>query len=234
MTTTDRPARPAAAPLLAALAGRVVVADGAMGTMLQASPATLSDFDGHEGCNEILNLTRPDIVRSIHDAYLDAGVDCVTTNTFGANLGNLGEYGLAARIEELSAAGAAIARAAADAASADGRPRWVLGSVGPGTKLPTLGHVRFAELRDAYQRNVAGLLHGGVDAVIVETCQDLLQAKAAVIARRPRDPADRTGDHRDHRGDAARHRDRGRPHRAGTARDQPDRAQLRDRPGRDE
>jgi len=184
MTTTDRRARPAADSLLAALAGRVVVADGAMGTMLQASPATLSDFDGHEGCNEILNVTRPDIVRSIHDAYLDAGVDCVTTNTFGANLGNLGEYGLAARIEELSAAGAAIARAAADAASADGRPRWVLGSVGPGTKLPTLGHVRFAELRDAYRRNVAGLLRGGVDAVIVETCQDLLQAKAAVIGAR--------------------------------------------------
>ena len=184
MTTTDRRAGPAADSLLAALAGRVVVADGAMGTMLQASPATLSDFDGHEGCNEILNVTRPDIVRSIHDAYLDAGVDCVTTNTFGANLGNLGEYGLAARIEELSAAGAAIARAAADAASADGRPRWVLGSVGPGTKLPTLGHVRFAELRDAYQRNVAGLLRGGVDAVIVETCQDLLQAKAAVIGAR--------------------------------------------------
>jgi len=184
MTTTDRRAGPAADSLLAALAGRVVVADGAMGTMLQASPATLSDFDGHEGCNEILNVTRPDIVRSIHDAYLDAGVDCVTTNTFGANLGNLGEYGLAARIEELSAAGAAIARAAADAASADGCPRWVLGSVGPGTKLPTLGHVRFAELRDAYQRNVAGLLRGGVDAVIVETCQDLLQAKAAVIGAR--------------------------------------------------
>ncbi|HEV3290122.1 MAG TPA: methionine synthase, partial [Streptosporangiaceae bacterium] len=184
MTTTDRSPRQPAAPLLAALAQRVVVADGAMGTMLQASPATLSDFDGHEGCNEILNVTRPDIVRSIHDAYLDAGVDCVTTNTFGANLSNLGEYGLEARIEELSSAGAAIARAAADAASAGGRPRWVLGSVGPGTKLPTLGHVRFAELRDAYQRNVAGLLRGGVDAVIVETCQDLLQAKAAVIGAR--------------------------------------------------
>ena len=174
MATTDRPARPAADPLLAALAGRVVVADGAMGTMLQASPATLSDFDGHEGCNEILNVTRPDIVRSIHDAYLDAGVDCVTTNTFGANLGNLGEYGLAARIEELSAAGAAIARAAADAASADGCPRWVLGSVGPGTKLPTLGHVTFRELRDTYQVNAEALLRGGADALIIETCQDLL------------------------------------------------------------
>jgi 5-methyltetrahydrofolate--homocysteine methyltransferase len=155
-----------------------------MGTMLQASPVTLGDFDGHEGCNEILNLTRPDVVRSIHDAYLAAGVDCITTNTFGANLGNLGEYGLQARVEELSEAGARIARAAADAVSTDSRPRWVLGSVGPGTKLPTLGHVRFADLRDAYQRNVAGLLRGGADAVVVETCQDLLQAKAAIIGAR--------------------------------------------------
>jgi 5-methyltetrahydrofolate--homocysteine methyltransferase len=184
MTTSDRPARETAGQLRAALAQRVVVADGAMGTMLQASPATLGDFDGHEGCNEILNLTRPDIVRSIHDAYLEAGVDCITTNTFGANFGNLGEYGLQARIEELSETGARIARAAADAASTGRRPRWVLGSVGPGTKLPTLGHVRFADLRDAYQRNVAGLLRGGVDAIVVETCQDLLQAKAAIIGAR--------------------------------------------------
>ncbi len=184
MTTTDRLARPAGASLLAALAERVVVADGAMGTMLQAAPVTLGDFDGFEGCNEVLNVTRPDVVRSVHDAYLEAGVDCVTTNTFGANLGNLGEYGLESRIEELSAAGAVIARAAVDAAGGDGRPRWVLGSVGPGTKLPTLGHVRFGGLRDAYQRNVAGLLAGGVDAVIVETCQDLLQAKAAVVGAR--------------------------------------------------
>src|SRR5215471_7584990 len=181
MTTSDRPPGQAAGQLRAALDQRVVVADGAMGTMLQASPATLGDFDGHEGCNEILNLTRPDIVRSIHDAYLEAGVDCITTNTFGANLGNLGEYGLEARIEELSEAGARIARAAADAASTGPRPRWVLGSIGPGTKLPTLGHVRFADLRDAYQRNAAGLLRGGVDAIVVETCQDLLQAKAAIV-----------------------------------------------------
>jgi len=184
MTTSDRSAHEAADQLRAALAQRVVVADGAMGTMLQASPATLGDFDGHEGCNEILNITRPDIVRSIHDAYLEAGVDCITTNTFGANFGNLGEYGLQARIEELSEAGASIARAAADAASTGRRPRWVLGSVGPGTKLPTLGHVWFADLRDAYQRNVAGLLRGGVDAIVVETCQDLLQAKAAIIGAR--------------------------------------------------
>src|SRR5262250_66050 len=167
--------------LRAALAERVVVADGAMGTMLQASAATLSDFDGHEGCNEVLNVTRPDIVREVHDGYLEAGVDCITTNTFGANLSNLGEYGLEHRIGELSQAGARIARQAADAWAAPGRPRWVLGSVGPGTKLPTLGHVRFAPLRDAYQANAAGLLRSGVDAIVIETCQDLLQAKAAVI-----------------------------------------------------
>src|SRR6266513_3580802 len=181
MTTSDRPPRQAARHLRAVLGQRVVVADGAMGTMRQASPATLGHFDGHEGCNEILNLTRPDIVRSIHDAYLEAGVDCITTNTFGANLGNLGEYGLQDRIGELSEAGARIARQAADAWAAPERPRWVLGSVGPGTKLPTLGHVRFAALRDSYQSNAAGLLRGGVDAIVVETCQDLLQAKAAII-----------------------------------------------------
>src|SRR5580693_1372735 len=155
---------------------RLLVADGAMGSMLQGIPTTLDDFDGHEGCNEILNVTRPDIVRSIHDGYLEAGVDCITTNTFGANLGNLGEYGIADRIEELAEAGARIARRAADD-WAGGRTRWVLGSMGPGTKLPTLGHVTFAELRDTYQASAAGLLRGGADALIVETCQDLLQAK---------------------------------------------------------
>ncbi len=167
--------------LRAALAERVVVADGAMGSMLQGSAATLDDFADHEGCNEILNVTRPDIVRSVHDGYLEAGVDAVSTNTFGANLGNLGEYGISDRVYELSLAGATLARQAADEAAADGRPRWVLGSIGPGTKLPTLGHVAFTELRDAYQQNAAGLLDGGVDGVVIETCQDLLQAKAAII-----------------------------------------------------
>ena len=177
----SRTADPQLRPLRTALTERLVIADGAMGSMLQGSSATLEDFVGHEGCNEILNHTRPDIVRSVHDGYLAAGVDAISTNTFGANLGNLGEYGISDRIYELSLAGATIAREAADAAAADGRPRWVLGSIGPGTKLPTLGHVSFAELRDAYQLNAAGLLAGGADALIVETCQDLLQAKAAII-----------------------------------------------------
>src|SRR6478752_9260795 len=96
------------------LAERVMVADGAMGTMLQAHDVTLDDFEGHEGCNEVLNATRPDIVRAVHDAYLEVGVDCVETNTFGANLGNLGEYDIADRIEELSRAGAEIARTTVD------------------------------------------------------------------------------------------------------------------------
>jgi 5-methyltetrahydrofolate--homocysteine methyltransferase len=170
--------------LRAVLAERVVVADGAMGTMLQASDATLDDFAGYEGCNEILNVTRPDIVTGVHEAYLEAGADCVTTNSFGANLGNLGEYGLVDRIGELSEASARLARAAADRWATPGRPRWVLGSVGPGTKLPTLGHTTFRELRDTYQVNAEGLLRGGADALIVETCQDLLQAKAAIIGAR--------------------------------------------------
>jgi len=171
-----------AGALRAALAERVVVADGAMGTMLQASAATTDDFRGHEGCNEVLNVTRPDIIRDVHRAYLAAGADCVTTNTFGANLGNLSEYGIPDQIAELSQAGARLAREVADEfTAADGITRWVLGSIGPGTKLPTLGHVSFRELRDTYFENAAALLRGGADGLIIETCPDLLQAKAAII-----------------------------------------------------
>ncbi|MFI7537653.1 methionine synthase [Streptosporangium sp. NPDC049376] len=164
-----------------ALAERVMVADGAMGTMLQAHEITLDDFEGHEGCNEVLNVTRPDIVRAVHDAYFEVGVDCVETNTFGANLAALGEYDIQERVFEYSEAGARVARQAADHWSAPGRPRYVLGSIGPGTKLPTLGHRPYGVLRDAYYDNAAGLISGGADALIVETCQDLLQVKAAVV-----------------------------------------------------
>ncbi|MER6159458.1 methionine synthase [Streptomyces sp. NPDC001868] len=168
-----------------ALATRVVVADGAMGTMLQAQDPTLEDFQQLEGCNEVLNVTRPDIVRSVHSAYFDAGVDCVETNTFGANLTALGEYDIPERTAELSEAGARIARETADEyAARDGRQRWVLGSIGPGTKLPTLGHTTFTAIRDAYQQNAEGLLAGGADALLVETTQDLLQTKASVVAAR--------------------------------------------------
>jgi 5-methyltetrahydrofolate--homocysteine methyltransferase len=168
-----------------ALATRVVVADGAMGTMLQAQDPTLEDFQHLEGCNEILNVTRPDIVRSVHEAYFAAGVDCVETNTFGANFAALGEYDIPERTFELSEAGARVAREVADAFTArTGQQRWVLGSMGPGTKLPTLGHVPYTTLRDAYQRNAEGLIAGGADALIVETTQDLLQTKSAVLGAR--------------------------------------------------
>ncbi|MCX4999251.1 methionine synthase [Streptomyces longwoodensis] len=181
--STDSRARVSA--LREALATRVVVADGAMGTMLQAQEPTLEDFQQLEGCNEILNVTRPDIVRSVHEAYFDAGVDCVETNTFGANHAAMAEYDIADRVEELSEAGARIAREAADAHTArDGRRRWVLGSIGPGTKLPTLGHVPYGTIRDGFQQNAEGLLAGGADALIVETTQDLLQTKASVLGAR--------------------------------------------------
>ena len=173
--TPDRPG------LLEALRARVVVADGAMGTMLQGADLSLDDFEGHEGCNEVLNTTRPDVVRGVHDAYFAVGCDAVETNTFGSNYANLGEYGIVERIRETALAGARIAREAADAWSTPDRPRWVLGSVGPGTKLPTLGHAPYAVLRDAYQEQCEAMVEGGVDAVLIETSQDLLQTKAAVV-----------------------------------------------------
>jgi 5-methyltetrahydrofolate--homocysteine methyltransferase len=167
--------------LLAALRSRVVVADGAMGTMLQAADLSLDDFEGHEGCNEVLNTTRPDVVRSVHDAYFAVGCDAVETNTFGSNHANLAEYGIVERIRETALAGARLARESADAWSTPERPRWVLGSVGPGTKLPTLGHAPYALLRDAYQEQCEAMVEGGIDAVLIETSQDLLQTKAAVV-----------------------------------------------------
>jgi 5-methyltetrahydrofolate--homocysteine methyltransferase len=170
--------------LLDVLAQRVLVADGAMGTMLQSVSLSLDDFAGLEGCNEILNVTRPDVVRTVHRGYLEAGADAVESNTFGANLANLAEYDIADRVRELAEVGARLAREVADEFAEPDRRRFVLGSVGPGTKLPTLGHISFAELRDAYTEQVRGLLTGGVDALLIETSQDLLQCKAAVIAAR--------------------------------------------------
>lgn len=173
---TDR-----AKALMAALAERVVIADGAMGTMLQAQKPSLADFENHEGCNEILNVTRPDIVLSVHDAYFETGIDCVETNTFGANWSNLSDYGIEDRIEELARAGAELARKSADSfTKQDSKPRWVLGSMGPGTKLPSLGHVSYGFLKETFALQAKGLIDGGADAFMIETSQDLLQTKAAV------------------------------------------------------
>jgi len=181
---SSEPAASVRPDLLAALRERVVVADGAMGTMLQEHDLGLEDFEDHEGCNEILSLTRPDVVRAIHDAYFEVGCDVVETNTFGSNYANLAEYGIVDRIAETALAGARIARASADAWTTPDRPRWVLGSVGPGTKLPTLGHAPYALLRDAYQQQCEAMIEGGIDGVLVETSQDLLQTKAAVVGAR--------------------------------------------------
>ena len=166
------------------LAERVVVGDGAMGTMLQSHNPTLEDFQNYEGCNEVLNVTRPDIVASVHRQYLEAGVDAIETNTFGANWANLAEYNIESRIHELALAGAQIARDVADEFSTPDKPRFVLGSLGPGTKLPTLGHTEYQILKDSYLTASLGLIEGGVDALLVETTQDLLQAKAAINGAR--------------------------------------------------
>ena len=166
------------------LVNRVLVADGAMGTMLQAQNPTMEDFQGLEGCNEILNVTRPDMVAAVHNAYLEVGVDAIETNTFGANWANLAEYEAEDRIYELALAGAKIARECADNFSTNEHPRYVLGSIGPGTKLPTLGHTTYEYLRNAYEVAAKGLIDGGCDGLLIETAQDLLQAKAAVNGSR--------------------------------------------------
>ncbi|MFG3341129.1 methionine synthase [Glycomyces sp. NPDC048151] len=166
---------------LETLQRRVVIADGGMGTMLQTFDPTMEDYDGFEGLTDILCLTRPDIVLGIHDAYLAAGADCIETNSFNANYGGLVEYDIVERARELARAAASLARQKADEYATPEWPRFVLGSMGGGTRLPTLGHAPMALLRDHYQECSAGLIEGGADAILVETAQDLLQAKAAVI-----------------------------------------------------
>ena len=165
---------------------RVVIYDGATGTFLQGLDLTADDFGGPEleGCNEFLVVTRPDAIRAFHAAYLEVGCDVVETNTFGAFAIPLAEYDLADRTHELNVTAARLAReVVADFATPD-HPRFVAGSVGPGTKMPSLGHISFAELRDAYQVQMDGLLEGGVDLLVIETQYDLLGLKAAMIAAR--------------------------------------------------
>lgn len=178
--------------LRSAMSQRVIIADGAMGTMLQDANPSLADFEGHEGCNEILNVSKPELVKSVHRKYLEVGVDAIETNTFGANWANLAEYGIEDRIYELAFAGGKLAREVADEFTSTSKPRWVLGSLGPGTKLPTLMHTDYLNLKDAYFTASKGLLDGGVDALLIETTQDLLQAKAAINgARKAIDECDR-------------------------------------------
>ncbi len=173
------------AAYLDALADKVVIFDGAMGTSLQLAGLGPDDFGGPalEGCNENLNLTRPDVVGAVHRSFLDAGVDVIETNAFGAFSVVLAEYGIAEQTEQINVAAARIARAEVDAAQAgDGRKRWVAGNLGPGTKFPTLGQIAYVDLRNAYEQQAAALLQGGVDLLVVETVYDLLQAKSAINA----------------------------------------------------
>ncbi|MGC1217682.1 MAG: methionine synthase, partial [Phormidesmis sp.] len=162
----------------------VLVFDGAMGTSLQMQELTAADFGGeaYEGCNEYLVETKPEAVETVHRSFLAAGADVIETDTFGGTSLVLAEYDLSDRAYELNKKAATIARKAADDFSTPEKPRFVAGSIGPGTKLPTLGHVDFDTLKEAYLEQVAGLMDGGVDLILVETCQDVLQIKAALTA----------------------------------------------------
>ena len=179
-------------PILEALRERILFYDGGMGTQLQARNLGPEDFGGArwEGCNDYLCLTRPDVVEAIHIAYLEAGADVVETNSFQASRVRLEEWGLAARTLELNRTAAAIARRAADRArAADGRPRFVAGSIGPSGMLPSsedpdLGRLRLEDLVEGFREQAQGLVEGGADVLILETCQDMLEMKAQILAAR--------------------------------------------------
>ena len=172
------------ANLLETLKERIVVFDGAMGTNLQVQNLTLDDFGGprFEGCNENLLITRPDAVEKVHAGFLDVGCDVVETNSFNGTPVDFAEYGVADKAYDMNVLAAQLAKRVASDYATKEKPRWVAGSMGPGRKLPTLGHISYPELRDAYSVQVRGLLDGGVDLLIVETCQDVLQTKAALAA----------------------------------------------------
>jgi len=163
------------------VAQRVVVYDGATGTWLQLHPLTAEDFGSEflEGCNEMLCITRPELIAQMHREYFDAGADIVETNTFGSGVALL-EYDLLDRCVELNEAGARIARAVADEVSTPDRPRFVAGSMGPGTKFPTLGQITYDEVEVIFRRQAVGLIRGGVDVLLIETQFDLLAIKAAM------------------------------------------------------
>ena len=171
---------------LQAINERVIVFDGAFGTFVQDLDLGPEDFGGVslEGCNEMLCLTRPDVIASMHAAFLEVGVDAIETASFGSFSTVLAEYQIPEKAYELNFAAARIARDTADSFSTPSKPRYVAGSIGPGTKLPSLGHIGFAELRDAYAEQAHGLLAGGSDLFLIETCMDLLQVKAAMIGCR--------------------------------------------------
>ncbi len=168
-------------PLRRALAERVLVLDGAMGTQIHAAHLDLDkDYHGHENCVDFVNLTRPDVIQKIHESYLEAGCDIVETNTFGAMPHVLLEFGIADRARDINRAAAQVAKAACANFSTPDKPRFALGSMGPGTKLATLGHAPYSFLKESYLEQARGLIEGGIDGFLIETCQDPLQIKAAL------------------------------------------------------
>ncbi|MHB1088533.1 MAG: methionine synthase [Acidimicrobiales bacterium] len=171
-------------PYLSAVRERVVIFDGATGTNLQTQDLSAHDFGGaaFEGCNEILTITRPDAVERLHRSFLEVGVDAIETNSFGSFSVVLNEYGIPERAHELAYTSATIARRVADSYASAGSPRFVAGSMGPGTKFPTLGQISYDELSASYEELAFGLLEGGVDLLVVETMFDLLSGKAAIAA----------------------------------------------------
>ena len=173
-------------PYLDAVQERVIVFDGAFGTFVQDLDLGPDDFGGPslEGCNEMLCDTRPDVIESMHNAFLEVGVDVLETASFGSFSTVLAEYNIADRAYDLNVKAASIARRVASDYETDGRPRYVAGSMGPGTKLPSLGHITFTDLRSTYEEQARGLLDGGIDLFLIETCMDLLQIKAAMQACR--------------------------------------------------
>ena len=161
---------------------RVVIYDGAMGTNIQKRNPTLDDYWGKENCSEVLVLSRPDIIRDIHADFFGVGCDVVETDTFGGTGIVLGEFGLADRVAEINLAAVKIAKEVAQQFSTKNRPRFVAGSMGPTTKLPSLGHIKFDDMVASYVEQALALIEGGVDVLLIETAQDLGQAKAAVVA----------------------------------------------------
>src|SRR5438477_1546739 len=169
------------ADFLQTVEDRVVIYDGAMGTNIQFRSPQVDDFWGKEGCNELLVLSRPDIIKDIHASFLSVGCDVVETDTFGGARVVLAEYDLQDKVAEINIAAAKIAREVAQQFSTADKPRFVAGSIGPTTKLPSLGHIRFDDMVAGYFEQASALIEGGVDVLLIETSQDLLQAKAAVV-----------------------------------------------------